>query len=41
VTGLQADAFVTLDAALAREVAGVVPLASYEDLVGDTPQPPD
>jgi predicted nucleic acid-binding protein len=40
LTGLQADAFVTLDAALAREVAGIVSLASYEDLVGDAPQVP-
>jgi hypothetical protein len=31
---LQGDAFVTLDAALAREVAGIVPLAPIEDLTG-------
>lgn len=33
VTRLQADAFVTLDADLARAAAGVVPVAGYEDLV--------
>lgn len=32
LTKLQADAFVTLDDALAREVEGIVPLASIEDL---------
>jgi predicted nucleic acid-binding protein len=35
LTGLQGDAFVTLDAALAREVAGIVPLAPIEDLIRD------
>jgi predicted nucleic acid-binding protein len=34
LTELQGDAFVTLDAALAREVAGIVPLAPIEDLTG-------
>ena len=32
LTKLQGDAFVTLDDALAREVEGIVPLASIEDL---------
>jgi predicted nucleic acid-binding protein len=35
LTELQGDAFVTLDAALAREVAGIVPLAPIEDLIRD------
>lgn len=29
---LQADAFVTLDDALARKVEGIVPIAAFEDL---------
>ena len=33
LTELQADAFVTLDPALAREVAGLVSLASIDDLL--------
>jgi predicted nucleic acid-binding protein len=33
VTRLQADAFVTLDAGLAREVGDLVPLAPYEALL--------
>jgi len=32
VTRLQADAFVTMDAERARQAAGVVAVASYEDL---------
>ena len=32
LTQLQADAFVTLDADLAREVEGVIPTASIDDL---------
>lgn len=36
LTKLQADAFVTLDAGLARAVEGVVKLASFEDLVTGT-----
>jgi predicted nucleic acid-binding protein len=35
LTELQGDAFVTLDAALAREVAGNVPLAPIEDLIAN------
>jgi predicted nucleic acid-binding protein len=35
LTELQGDAFVTLDAALAREAARVVPLATIENLFGD------
>ena len=34
VTRLQADALVTLDAGLADAVAGLVPVASWEQLVG-------
>ena len=34
VAQLQADALVTLDARLAAEVAGLVPLATWEQLVG-------
>jgi hypothetical protein len=33
LTELQADAFVILDPALAREVAGLVSLASFDDLI--------
>lgn len=33
VTRLQADSFVTLDADLARAVAEVVPVASYDELI--------
>lgn len=32
LTRLQADAFVTLDEELARSVAGIVPLAEYEEM---------
>ena len=32
LTKLQADAFVTLDGALARKVEGIVPIAAFEDL---------
>ena len=35
VTQLQADAFVTLDDRLAREVADLVTVASYDVLLGD------
>lgn len=34
VTRLQADAFVTLDDDVARRAAAVVPVASYDDLIG-------
>lgn len=34
LTQLQADAFVTLDADLAREVASLVSIASIDDLIG-------
>ncbi len=34
LTQLQADAFVTLDADLALEVASLVPIASIDDLIG-------
>jgi predicted nucleic acid-binding protein len=33
LTQLQADAFVTMDAKLARKVSGVVPIASIDELV--------
>lgn len=33
LTRLQADAFVTLDTSLARSVQGVVPLASFEEMI--------
>lgn len=36
VTRLQADAFITLDADLARRAEGVVPLAELGDLTGPT-----
>ena len=35
LTLLQADAFVTLDHDKARELDGIVPLASYDDLLTD------
>lgn len=34
LTRLQADAFVTFDASLARSLGAMVPLATYEDIVG-------
>ena len=34
LTKLQADAFVTLDSELARSVRQIVPLASFEDILG-------
>jgi predicted nucleic acid-binding protein len=43
LTQLQADAFVTVDAALARRVDGIVPTASIDELLrvpaSETPQP--
>jgi predicted nucleic acid-binding protein len=41
VAQLQADAFVTLDLELAREVAGIVPVVAFEEFAADlagTPQ---
>ena len=35
LTRLQADAFVTLDAELARRLDGIVPLARYDELLTD------
>jgi predicted nucleic acid-binding protein len=35
LTKLQADAFVTLDDALARSLQGIVPLAAFEDMTRD------
>ena len=37
LTKLQADAFVTLDAGLARAVGPLVPLASFEEMLGRPP----
>jgi predicted nucleic acid-binding protein len=37
LTKLQADAFVTLDADLARAVGPLVPLASFEEMLGRPP----
>jgi len=33
LTKLQADAFVTLDRSLAKSLKGVVPLASFKDII--------
>lgn len=40
LTKLQADAFVTLDADLARSVGSLVPLASFEEMLGGLPPQP-
>jgi hypothetical protein len=37
LTKLQADAFVTLDPALAQVAATLVPVASYEEMLGVRP----
>lgn len=39
LTKLQADAFITLDEELARSVAGIVPIASIEDLTRSVVHP--
>ena len=36
LTKLQADAFVTLDAALAESLEGVIPLQSFEEMISRT-----